>query len=690
MIEAYAISVAAKLEDGVSPGLLRIIDNLTRANVLMLDFVANARNISKMGLSIGKNLEKAAAGATALGDSTASLTRASYVLDNMAASSADVARNLKAAAAAGRGVGSGGIGSPSSGSGGRDYDHTGRAASGAGIATMGVVSYGIYENAKLENILTRAVLTDGTPANLQQQAKQLYMQRIRDGAVKYGFAAHGLSDFATSYLSASRLLRGMSASDRMAIIDNIMPYAAQEAYLKNISLDESLSAFIGASHMAGAYSAKDIAHILPALISTSMATNASMQQIENAAGYAVPILRTSLGIDPAKVFTAIAIFQRAGIKNSKSGTWLADLFMNAVPGNFGAGLFKDTKQTRALKKLGLLRGHTLTYLDQDGKLDPIKMLSILETNLQKLSPTERATYLKQGFGAQGARAAAILSDPKVAATIPMLDEAAKKLENPTETAKQAQAGNAAAASRQVGQNAQLFVTNMTATFMGPVNAVMAAAAPASANAANFAENHPLLSLGLGAGGVFGTLLVGKSMWAVSKLLMKGAGSLIERLVVGAAEQMTGAKIAGAALEYLAAGSGLIATVGVAMAAAAGYLLGKGFNSAVDSAYHWKKDDADITQDSAARKAKRAAYDRRLRAFGGDALVNATRSYDFQQLDQVLAGINHANATKPVHVHVNIDGKEVAHHLVGPANHHGTTALNPSVSRPMPGTPALGY
>lgn len=42
------------------------------------------------------------------------------------------------------------------------------------------------------------------------------------------------------------------------------------------------------------------------------------------------------------------------------------------------------------------------------------------------------------------------------------------------------------------------------------------------------------------------------------------------------------------------------------------------------------------------------------------------------------------------VHVYLDGKQIAHHLVGPNNGQGTTAMNPLVARPMPGTPAMGH
>ncbi len=583
-IEAYAVAVSAKLEDGVTPALLRIIDSLERANVLMLDFAKNARNMSRLGLNIGRNLDKAAGSATALGDAAGGLTRASYVLDTMAASSADVARNLAAAKAESASIGRGGGGAAIAGAGRvhRGESFAGRAAKDATLGTLGIVGYGVYENAKLNDILTRAVMTDGTPISQQGAAIGAYRTRIMREASQYGYASHGLADFANAYLSSSRLLRGLPAAQRMGIVDTIMPYAAQEAFLKQISLNESLSAFIGAAHMAGAYSQKDIAHILPALISTSMATNASMSRLESAAGYAVPILRTGLGIDPAQVFTMLAIMQRAGIKNSKSGTWLADLFMNAIPGNLGAGLLHNTRQVQALRHLGLLDAHNhLTYLDKSGHLAPLKMIEQLATGLSRLSPTERAAYMKQAFGTQGSRAAALLEDPKVRAMIPMLEAAASKLENTAEAQKQALAGNPAAKAHQVITNAQLAVTNATATFMGPVNAALSTLEPATAASASFSKRHPLLATAAGAGGIFGGLLIGKGALGLSKFIFKQAGTMIDRLVIGAAERVTGAEIAGAALEALTAGSAVIAALGAGIAGAVGYATGHLISNAAD-------------------------------------------------------------------------------------------------------------
>ncbi len=700
MIENFAVSVAAKLEDGVTPNLLRIIDGLTRANVAALELIGNLRDLSRAGVGVARNLEKAAAGAAALGDTSGALTRASYVLDTMAASSADLARNMAAARAEGRGLSVGGGAVPRGGgqSGGAYRSGTGSAAHGAAIGTLGMLGYGIYENAKLSDILTRAVMTDGTPLARQAAAVGAYRARIMQEASQYGYASHGLADFASSYLSASRLLRGMPRSERMGIVDTILPYAAQEAFLKQISLRESMSAFIGAAHMAGAYSQKDIAHILPALISTSMATNASMEQVERAAGYAVPILRTGLGIDPAQVFTMIALMQRAGIQNSKSGTWLANLFMNAIPGNLGAGLLHNTRQVQALRHLGLLDAHNhLTYLDKSGHLAPLKFIDQLAHGLAHLSPTQRAAFLKQAFGTQGARGAALLADPKMRAMLPILEAAMHSLESPEASRRQALSGNPASQAHQVLTNAQITITNASATFMGPVNAALSALRPASAASAGFAQTHPLAATGIGAAGLFGTLLAGKSLWGISKLLMKDAGGLAERLVVGAAERVTGAEIGEGALAYLGAGAGAIASLGTALAAAGGYALGWALNGALNEAIHLVTDGKEsnlggwLYDATHPHGAHHATLVQQMAARLGHGPGTNNGGISPSVIAEVAPWVQHGTPVQ-VHTSVKLDGHEVAQamswHLVGGSMPvpptRGAQGVNPLHSPLSPG------
>ncbi|WP_156883924.1 hypothetical protein [Paraburkholderia sp. SOS3] len=121
----------------------------------MLEFASNARKASAAGASIARSFDKAATAATALGDSAGSLTRASYVLDTMAASSADLARNMAAARTEAAGMRTPGVpGGPRVPGGGGPAGATaeprasGSIGTATGVATAGML-FGAYENARL-------------------------------------------------------------------------------------------------------------------------------------------------------------------------------------------------------------------------------------------------------------------------------------------------------------------------------------------------------------------------------------------------------------------------------------------------------------------------------------------------------------------------------------------------------------
>ena len=654
MENAYAIGVTATLEDNVSNRLMLIVEWADKASASILGLKDELKGMSGAGMTFTRNIEKATAAATALGDTAGGLTRASYVLDTMAASSGDLARNMAAARVEANGMRVPGGGRPGGGSVASDDAKAPRStATSTAVAAVGAgVLFGVVENAKLNSIVTRAVVTDGTPAADQATAVDAYMKRIRTDAGQYGFAAHGLSDFAESYLSASRLLRGMPTNGRMSIIDTIMPFAAQESSLKDISLDESMKAFIGAAHMSGAYDQKSIESILPALINTSLSTNSSMQKIENAAGYAVPILRTGLGIDPSKVFTMIAMMQRAGISNSKSGTWIADLFMNAIPKNFGAGLFHSTNQIKALKELGLMDGRDkLTYLDSKGGIDPLKMLGIAAAHAQALTPMERAADSKQAFGTQGARALALFTDPKMMAMLPALEAATATLENPQKSLEQVKSGNAAAQAKQTVTNLELVATNVAATFNGPINAVMSGATSASGWMAN---NPGAGTAALGAG-AFGAILGGKFAWNVVKsasaLFEKGMTGIISRAVLA----VTGEELAAGAM--VAIGGEVV--LGAAILAGATMLLANGIK--------WAMDKIPTAAPPAGWQPK---------------------GIDHRAAQGVTMG--HPSYAHPqVHVQVQVDSHDVAAHVTTkliPPKSTGSTGFNPDAA---PFSPSMG-
>ncbi|MEL5850054.1 MAG: phage tail tape measure protein, partial [Candidatus Igneacidithiobacillus chanchocoensis] len=506
MIEAYAISVAAKLEDGVTPGLLRIIDALQKANEAMLDFAANVRNISRLGLSLGRNMEKAAAGATALGDSAAGLTRASYVLDTMATSSAEVAKNMAAARAESRGIGSIGYGvgyrhpANDGEEPGRGWRIGGAATKAAAMTTGGVIAGGIYENAKLQDVVALSMQAQGIPIAQQGATSKLLMKRVEDAYSKYGFTGKGLGDFAHGFLGADFLLHGFAPKDRNLIESTVLPYAANESAIKGVPMDETMKSFIELAHMAGAYTAPDIEKLLPAFINTSLSTDVSIHKLTRQASYAMkPLMQ--LGISPEMILAMIATMNRAGITNTKAGTWLANAFLNLQPQTLGSGLFKSNPQTLALRQLGLLTGvNHLTYLNKDGSVNAQKALEIAHEHLLKMSPTQAEGALLRALGRQGGRGFSILADSAVLPQLKSILLAQLELTNPEAIRNEILANSPGAKTKLLAANAELTAMNATAGAMDSVNKLLGSALSLAKTTRSFSEKHPVESLGAIAGG----------------------------------------------------------------------------------------------------------------------------------------------------------------------------------------------
>ncbi len=466
MIEAYAIGVAAKLEDGVTPALLRIIDSLTRANAGMLEFAATARDVSKYGLGIARNLDKAAVAATALSDSTAGLTRASYILDTMAASSAEVAKNLTAARGAGATV------IPAAGGGGAQSEAgSSRAAKRTAGFLAGSLLYGVYENARLQDINVIAAMTaQKTGAEIAPYIAMLQQREFRD-ARKYAFATGGsVKPVAEAYLEGSRLLRTLPAADQMRMMDMVMPYAAIEAKVKGIPLPEATQAFIGLAHQAGAYAPNKAFPLFESMLQASLMTDASLVQISRAASYALPALNAA-GANASDVMMLIATMQQSGIMNTKSGTWLNNLALNSLPNTLGSGLFKNKLQNEALHRLGLYAGNKSMFY-RNGRMDLMQMVSILAADRLKMKPEEFNAASRLAFGVQGQRAASLFSEDYVLKNLSTLAELRTSAPPPLDVSKMIKMFSTVAKADQTIANANMTIMKGTAVLTPTVNWVL--------------------------------------------------------------------------------------------------------------------------------------------------------------------------------------------------------------------------
>ena len=565
-IEAYAVSVAAKLEDGVSSGLLRIVANLDRANTGMLEFASNVRAVSRMGLTIGRNLEKAAAGATALGDSASGLTRASYVLDTMAASSADVARNLGAAKAASLGLGKiPGAGAPSiPGTGGGSRATEGSRGGGdfgknAAAATGISIAYGLYENARLQDTNIKAAATSQIAIPLWiKTADELRKQEFAY-ARKFAFATGGkVAPFGAAMLESSRLLRTLSPDQQRVMTDTAMPYAAVEAKLKGIPLPEAMQAFIGLAHQAGAYSPQAAAPLFESMMQASLTTHASLNQIARAASYALPALHAA-GANSSDVMMMIATMMQAGILNTKSGTWLNAMAMNALPNTLGSGLFKNKLQNEALENLGLYKNGKSQFY-KNGQFNLMSEVAILAGAREHMDALKFNAALRQAFGVQGQRAGALFSEPQVLSNLSALRALTNQAQAPIDIAAAIKTLSTIGQADQTIANANMTLMNATGTFMGPANAALDKAGTFFGWTADYTKKHPLIGGALDIGAAIGTAAILGKTWTGAKLAVDMVGSKVfaplTKGILGMAKYIMTNPYAMALLGGVAVGTGI--------------------------------------------------------------------------------------------------------------------------------------
>ncbi len=552
MSEAYRVFVKLTLLNEVSPALKIIAGEFSQLDGAILGVTANLRALSQSGLSISANLMKAVEASRALGDSIGGLSRSSYVLDTMAAASADLARNLKAAQVAGvslAGLPPGGIPRGSSGGaagGGQGMNY------GAPLAATGAAGvFGLYENSKLQDVNLMTAATMQLPSSKWAQMADELRDREFEYAKQYAFATRGqITPFAETFLSASRLLRTLSPDQQRSMIDTAMPYAAVEAKLKGVPLPEALEAFIGLAHQAGAYSQKDAAPLYESMMQASLTTHSSLGQISRAASYALPALHAA-GANSSDVMLLIATMMQAGILNTKSGTWLNAMALNALPNTLGSGLFKNKLQNEALERLGLYKnGHSQFY--QNGVFDLLKEVQILANARTLMTPEQFNAALRQGFGIQGQRAASLFSEPQVLQNLSALRALTAGAQAPVDIGKTIQALSTVAKADQTIANANMSLMNATVTFQGPVNAALSGASSFLGWTADYTKRHPVLGgamdlgLGLGAAALLG------GMWKGAKMgvgFLAGKSGTLLRAAPLVAGGPVGAAAGGAALGW---------------------------------------------------------------------------------------------------------------------------------------------
>ena len=225
-------------------------------------------------------------------------------------------------------------------------------------------------------------------------------------------SGYGLHDISESAKQEIRMFQGTPGGG-LDVLPEMLRAATIESRLKGESPEESMKALIGLAHMTKEYGPEAIKKLAPAFAFLSTANPGSLSSIERAAGYAVPLLQSGLEVDPMQTLLLGTALTRAGATSTKSGTWLREMALRAMPGTSLMSKMAFKKHEEALKEVGLVDDdHKPTWF-VNGKPDLLKMLEIAGGRAEGIPLTKRAAYERSLFGAQGGGGFALLSDPAV-------------------------------------------------------------------------------------------------------------------------------------------------------------------------------------------------------------------------------------------------------------------------------------
>jgi hypothetical protein len=280
-------------------------------------------------------------------------------------------------------------------------------AGGVGMAALGLLGYGVEKAMQYDD----AVVLMAQHSGLDLATNRANLRKmLTDAAVQTGFGEHDISLAAQQEL---RMFGDTGGSNGVNVLPKMLRYAATEARLKGTSLEESMSSLTGLSHMLQAYGEDDVDRLAPAFSALSVRSPMTLAQQEKAFGYAVPVLRAGMDLDPFQTMAASTALARAGITSTKAGTWIREMMKGAMPGTSLMSKMLFKKHETALEELGLVdENHKPTWFT-GGKPDEMNFLAKVAENLPKIDVTRRSAILQALAGTQGAGALAVLAEPAV-------------------------------------------------------------------------------------------------------------------------------------------------------------------------------------------------------------------------------------------------------------------------------------
>jgi len=369
-------------------------------------------------------------------------------------------------------------------------------AGNAMLAAGAAGGWGLYEDSQIMHEAFNAMYigADGKVPTDEEMTSRMAMFRrlVMEQSVKNLMPYNEVARAATQEI---RLGGGVddqgkpySIEARLRNLPSLLSAAAAETRMKpHTTLEQNTEAFIKFAHQMKEYNPDELAKLYPGLSYLSTKVSETPEQILRASGYHLPVA-TSMGIDPMQDMVLQIMMERAGISNTKSGTWLANMALRAMPYAPGTHSDKEEKiHQELLGNFGLIDSDGNPTWNTNGHPDEMKMLKIIHDRMPELKNKYGPTLpdvMHKLFGSQGERAVTLLSDPKLFSQMEGID-AGQKAFNPANYMNQALKFDPSAKFQQewlklegvlidLGDKALPVVVKMLESFDKDVNAISAA------------------------------------------------------------------------------------------------------------------------------------------------------------------------------------------------------------------------